>query len=87
VVDLLTVRKILSPVSGDPVENGIGEETEPQNTTDGLKAARAAGSGPDWNGDISQNERLVPILEIGLPSSSAVWIVGIFGPIDIVGNE
>ena len=39
-----------------------------------------------WNGDISQNKRTVLIREIGLPSS-AVWKVGVFGPIDVVGNE
>src|SRR5262245_44540705 len=72
---------------GDPVENGIGEKAVSQSPTQGLKpAARAARSGLLRNRDISQNKRTVPILEIGLPSS-AVWIVGKFGPIDVVGNE
>jgi hypothetical protein len=39
-----------------------------------------------WNGDISQNKSPVLLLEIGLPSS-AVWIVRVFGPIDVVGDK
>jgi hypothetical protein len=73
-------------LTGDPTENGIGEKTVTQSKTQGLKAAGAVRSGLSGNGDISQNERTVPILEIGLPSS-AVWIVGVFGPIDVVRNE
>src|SRR4249920_443821 len=86
VVDLLNVMPIMPPLRGDPVEDGIGEKTVTQSTTQGLKVVRAARSGLLWNGDISQNKRTVPILKIGLPSS-AVWIVGVFIPIDVVGNK
>ena len=83
VVDFLDERKISPPCRADPFEQGIGETTVTQSTTQEAVRARR---GSLWDGDISQSQRTLCILEIGLPSF-AVWIVGVFGSIDIIGNE